>query len=111
MTKRLVVHFVVTPDQEDAFNEWYEKEYIPRFVREIPGVERVSRWRTPGTTSYLTVYDLDPAVELPRVSAAISDPSRDGDRQEWRKWETSALSAFHDGLYEETFALDNVEGR
>jgi hypothetical protein len=110
MAKRLVVHFRVAPDQENDFNEWYENEYIPRFVREIPDIDSVSRWKTPDAPGYLTIYDLDPAADLQKVSEAISSPSRDNDRQTWHKWETSALSAFHDGLYEETFALDN-DGR
>ena len=101
--KRLVVWLQVEPAQEQAFNRWYQEDYIPRFVQQIPGIASVSRWRLPGTTTYLTIYDLEDHVILEALQQALRNPARNADREEWHRWETAYLSDFRDGFFEKVF--------
>lgn len=103
MSKRLVVWLNVDPNQEAAFNAWYQDDYIPRFVRQVPGIERVTRWRVPNSNTYITVYDLAPDMTQEQLTAALRNPARNAQREEWHHWEVSALSDFRDGFFEQTF--------
>ncbi len=103
MAKRLVVWLTVKPEHEQAFNHSYQDDYIPRFVQQIPGIQAVSRWRVPGTTTYMTVYDLDPNLTQEELVKALRNPARDADRAEWHRWEESYLEDFRDGFFEQVF--------
>lgn len=103
MTKRLVVWLTVDPVQEQAFNQWYQEEYIPRFVQQMPGIESVSRWRMPGTTTYLTIYELDRGLLFDEFTAALRAPEREADRKAWHAWEEEHLTDFRDGFFERVF--------
>lgn len=104
MPKRLAVWLNVQADQEEAFNHWYQDEYIPRFVGQIPGITSVSRWKVPGSTTYMTLYELDADLSQEQLLAALRDPARNADREEWNKWEHAYLSDFRDGFFEQTYA-------
>jgi hypothetical protein len=104
VAKRLAVWLTVSPEQEDAFNRWYQDEYIPRFTTQIPGIRSVSRWKVPGTTTYMTIYDLDPSLEQEQLMTALRNPDRDADRAEWNEWEHAYLSDFRDGFFEEVYS-------
>jgi hypothetical protein len=104
--RRLVVWLSVAPDQEEAFNRWYQDEYIPRFLMQIPGIKKASRWRVPDSSIYLTIYDLEAAEGFDDVVAALRSPERDRERNQWLRWQHSALTDFRDGLFEETFTLE-----
>ena len=102
MAKRLVVWLKVKPEDEERFTKWYQDEYIPRFVWQVPGIVSISRWRST-EAAYLTVYELDPATDWDALLRALRSPSRASDREEWHHWETSNLTDFRDGFFEMTF--------
>lgn len=106
MAKKLAVWLTVAPEQEDAFNHWYQDEYIPRFVTQIPGIVSVSRWKVPGTTTYMTMYDLTPELEQEDLLAALRNPAREADRKEWNDWEHAYLSDFRDGFFEQVYSYE-----
>lgn len=101
--KRLVVWLNVDPEHEQAFNAWYQNDYIPRFVQQVPGIAAVSRWRAPGTSTYLTIYDLDDRVSWDALQRALRDPARTAAREEWHRWEVAHLTDFRDGFFEKVF--------
>jgi hypothetical protein len=103
MAKRLVVWLTIDPEQEEAFNRWYQEDYIPRFVRQIPGIQAVTRWCIPATTTYLTVYELDPDLTMDELTAALRNPDREADRAAWGEWEEVYLTDFRDGFFERVF--------
>lgn len=103
MSKRLTVWLNVDPKQEAEFNKWYQDDYIPRFVSQIPGIERVTRWQVPNSNTYMTVYDLATDMTPEKLTAALRNPVRNNDRDEWHKWEVQALSDFRDGFFEQVF--------
>jgi hypothetical protein len=104
VAKRLAVWLTVQADQEEAFNHWYQDDYIPRFVAQIPGIQSVSRWKVPGTTTYMTVYELDPELSQEQLFASLRNPARDAERAEWHEWEVAYLSDFRDGFFEQTYS-------
>jgi hypothetical protein len=106
MAKKLAVWLTVAPDQEEAFTHWYQDDYIPRFVKQIPGITAVSRWKIPGTTTYMTVYDLDPDLKQEELLASLRNPGRDAERKEWNDWEHAHLSDFRDGFFEQVYSYE-----
>ena len=103
MAKRLVVWMTIDPAQEEAFNRWYQEDYIPRFTREIPGIQGVTRWRIPSTTTYLTVYELDPDLTKDELTSALRSPDRKAESATWREWEEAYITDFSDGFFESVF--------
>ncbi len=103
MAKKLVVWLTIDPEQEGTFNDWYQEEYIPRFARQIPGIQAVTRWRIPETTTYLTVYDLDSNLTMDELNSALRSPDRKVDKEEWLEWETAYVTDFSDGFFERVF--------
>ena len=103
MTKRIVVWLTIDPDKEGEFNEWYEGEYIPRFTTQIPGIQAVTRWRIPETSTYLTVYDLNSELTVDELNTALRNPDRKTDKEAWLQWETTYITDFRDGFFENVF--------
>jgi hypothetical protein len=103
VNRKLVVWLTVAADKEEAFNRWYEDDYIPRFVTQIPGIERVTRWKIDGSTTYLTIYDLSDGADFDDVADALSSSARDTDREAWKEWEQSHLEDFRDGFFSQVY--------
>jgi hypothetical protein len=103
MPKRLAVWLNVDPQREDEFNRWYQDDYIPRFVKQIPGIKHVTRWKVPGTNTYMTMYDLAEDMTQEKLMTALRNPARNAERDEWHQWEVSAHSDFRDGYFEQVF--------
>jgi hypothetical protein len=71
-----IVHTDIPDDIVDEYNEWYDKEHLPRLVT-VPGVIRARRYTaTTGNPRYLTAYELtDPnAFESPEGLQARKTP-------------------------------------
>lgn len=49
-----------SPDQEDAFNHWYDEQHIPELL-EIPGMLSGQRYRlgVGADYSYMAIYDVE----------------------------------------------------
>lgn len=98
----LFVQMTAKPDQEQAFNAWYEGEYIPAFVRDIPGIVRARRFESlapeaDGARSYLTIYEFESEPALHKGLDVMK--SREQWRKLWKDWETRAVSSISDGLF------------
>ena len=53
-----IVHTDIPDDIVDEYNEWYDKEHLPRLVT-VPGVIRARRYNAvAGGPRYLTAYEL-----------------------------------------------------
>ncbi|HYC48184.1 MAG TPA: hypothetical protein VED01_22145 [Burkholderiales bacterium] len=71
-----IVHTDIPDDIVGEYNEWYDKEHLPRLVT-VPGVVRARRYTAvSGTPRYLTAYELtDPnAFESPEGLQARKTP-------------------------------------
>ena len=101
----LFIQMTAKADQEQAFNTWYENEYIPAFVRDIPGIVRARRFvaLSPGADgrhSYLTMYEFTDEAALHHGLDVMK--TRDEWRKAWKDWEGKAVSSITDGLFKTT---------
>jgi antibiotic biosynthesis monooxygenase (ABM) superfamily enzyme len=106
----LFVEMTVKKEEESAFNVWYEGEYIPAFVREVPGIIRCRRFvtfapNTEGIYTYLTVYEFTDRHAIERGMEVMK--SRETWRKAWKDWEHRAVSRISDNLFRTTI---NVPG-
>jgi hypothetical protein len=110
LNRRIVVWLTAAEDHEEEFNRWYEQDYIPRFVQQIPGIERVTRWKTgDGSRTYITEYELTPGADFEDVAEALRSPDREADRTAWKQHE-DRLPDFRDGLFVQVFEHDGSGG-
>ena len=104
----LFVSVTAKPEEEAAFDAWYKGEYIPAFVREVPGILRARRFKSlsPGGTgahTYLTIYEFPDEAALQRGLEVMR--TRQAWRTKWKAWEVRALVTFDDGLFRTTLNL------
>jgi antibiotic biosynthesis monooxygenase (ABM) superfamily enzyme len=107
----LFVQMTVKKDQESAFNAWYEREYIPAFVREVPGITRCRRFVTlapdaNGVNTYLTIYEFTNESAIQRGMEVMK--SRETWRKAWKDWEHKAVVSISDSLFRTT---TNIQGQ
>jgi antibiotic biosynthesis monooxygenase (ABM) superfamily enzyme len=107
----LFVQMTAKPDQEAAFNAWYEGEYIPAFVRDIPGIVRARRFESlspddTGARSYLTIYEFENEPALHKGLDVMK--SREEWRKLWKEWEGKAVASISDGLFRSTVDVSGV---
>jgi hypothetical protein len=104
----LFVQMTAKKDEEAAFNQWYETEYIPAFVRDIPGISRARRFKSlgpddSGTSTYLTIYEF---VDEPALHRGLDVmKSREAWRASWKQWEQRAVSSISDNLFRTTVSV------
>lgn len=76
-----------SPQQEEAFNKWYDEVHIPQVVERIPGVVGGSRFRLASAQlvsdaelparGYLSVYELD-TDDLQALANPLAEALGDG---------------------------------
>lgn len=76
-----------SPQQEEAFNEWYDEVHLPQVVERIPGVIGGSRFRLAPAQlvsaadlpahRYLSVYELD-TDDLQALANRLAEALGDG---------------------------------
>lgn len=104
----LFVQMTVKPEEERAFNAWYEKEYIPAFVREVPGITVARRFVTLSPDeesghSYLTIYEFADEAALHRGMEVMR--AREPWRKAWKDWAERAVARVSDDLYRATLSI------
>ena len=85
----LIAHSSPTsPEQEEAFNDWYTKIHVPQVREAIPSITEVSRYRTVDPTGhnkeirYIAVYEIDiddVAIAAAQLGAAMQGGTMDMD--------------------------------
>lgn len=104
----LFVQMTARETEERAFNTWYEQEYIPAFVRDIPGIVRARRFRSlspgdAGSHTYLTIYEFVDETALQRGLEVMK--SRETWRAAWKEWEQRAVDSISDNLFRTTVSV------
>ena len=101
----MFVQMTVKPQEEAAFNHWYQQEYIPAFARDIPGIAHArassrstGQWRRPYLPDYLRVRGRGSAPPRPRGDEV---PRRVA-RKAWKEWEQRAVATISDNLFRTT---------
>jgi hypothetical protein len=88
-----LVTYQVRPEMEPAFSAWYESDYIPHLMADVPGYAACRRYASRGSDpqTYLTVYEI---ASLPEVDVALADmgaPWRTSQNRAWHHWEEAAV--------------------
>jgi len=71
-TVLFVVKATIHPDQESAFNRWYNDEHVPQFLQ-FPGAVSARRYRKilgDDAYQYMAVYELRDEATLQRLLAS-----------------------------------------
>ena len=105
----LFVQMTAKKSEEAAFNRWYEDEYIPAFVREVPGIIQCRRFVTlspddKGTHTYLTIYEFTDERAIARGMEVMK--SREKWRAAWKEWEHKAVTSISDNLFRTTVRVE-----
>ena len=99
MTKAIYqVRLVLDPEQEVAFNAWYEGVYIPKLMREVPSFTAVHRYEAVlnGTKYFVTDYDCT-SETMDQAIAEMRVPGRTEDNAEFYRWKARAIT-LHESL-------------
>ena len=104
----LFVQLTPKAEEEAAFNQWYETEDIPAFVRDVPGIVRCRRFASldpdaSGTRTSLTIYEFADEAALRRGLEVMR--SRDQWRAAWKDWEKRAVASISDNLFRTTVSI------
>jgi hypothetical protein len=95
----------VKPDAEPAFRSWYEGEYLPKIMADVPTWVACRRYtsvdRDPA--HYHTIYEVGSLADLEESFALMRSPHRHGSNAEWDRWVGPAITAQDAGSYRPIF--------
>jgi hypothetical protein len=100
------VRLQIKPEDEAAFNAWYEGTYIPRLMRETPHFTAVHRYtgEVDGGRIYITDYE----TTLETMDLAIAEmraPARADANAEFYRWKDRCITLHESVRLFETMAL------
>ena len=87
------VRLIIKPEHDAEFNAWYEGEYIPKLMREVPHFTAVRRYEGDfnGQTLYVTYYDCTTET-LALAIAEMRSLERAEDNAEFYRWKDRAIT-------------------
>lgn len=107
------VRLKVKPEQEEAFNAWYEGHYIPKLMREVPHFTAARRYEgvVDGEKIYVTEYETT-SETMDLAIAEMRAPSRTEDNAEFYRWRDRAITLHESAQFHERLSLNrgDVEG-
>ena len=100
------VRLQIKPEDEIAFNEWYEGTYIPRLMRETPHFTAV--YRSVGELEGGRIFITDYEATVETMDLAIAEmraPSRAEMNAEFYRWKDRCITLHESIRLTETMAL------
>ena len=87
------VRLKVRPEEEQAFNEWYEETYIPQLMRAVPHFTAAHRYvgEIDGERIYLTDYETT-TEDMEIAIAEMRVPERAAINAEFYRWRDRAIT-------------------
>src|ERR1044072_293285 len=84
---------MVKPEEEAAFNDWYENQYISKLMQEVQHFTAVSRFlgELNGVKVYITEYECT-SETMPLAIAEMLAPSRTENNAEFYRWRDRAIT-------------------
>jgi hypothetical protein len=99
------VRLKIKPEEEQAFNDWYEGTYIPKLMREVPHFYTCHRSvaEFEGERIYVTDYETT-AADLDTAIAEMRSEARKPDNAGFAAWKERAITlhesmTLYDRLY------------
>jgi hypothetical protein len=92
------VRLKIKPEEEQAFNAWYEGTYIPKLMHEVPHFYSVHRYvgELDGERIFVTDYETT-AEDLDTAVAEMRTPERAEINAEFYRWRDRAIT-LHESL-------------
>ena len=92
------VRLKIKPEEEQAFNAWYEGTYIPKLMREVPHFYNCRRYvgELDGERLYVTDYETTDE-DLDKAVAEMRSDARKEDNAEFYRWKDRAIT-LHESL-------------
>jgi hypothetical protein len=92
------VRLKIKPEEEAAFNAWYEGTYVPKLMREVPHFHNVHRYAGEFDGERIHVTDYETTDEdLETAIAEMRAPGRAEDNAEFYRWRDRAIT-LHESL-------------
>lgn len=90
-----MVSVELRPGAEPAFHDWYETEYLPRNVADVPGWVACRRYCSAGRqpARHLAIYEAADLHGLDESLEAMRAPFRLEENMSWKKWDTGPAAA------------------
>ena len=106
------VRLKIKPDEEQAFNAWYEGSYIPKLMREVPHFYTVRRYagEIDGERVYVTDYETTDA-DLETAISEMRSPARAEDNAEFYRWRDRAITLHESLRLYETLHIEGSRSR
>ena len=87
------VRLKVKPEAEEAFNRWYEGEYIPKLMRETPHFTAVRRYEGDIGGEKIFITDYETTTEtMAEAIAEMRAPERAEDNAAFYRWRDEAIT-------------------
>ena len=92
------VRLKIKPEDEEAFNAWYESTYIPKLMQEVPHFYNATRWvgELDGERIYMTDYETT-TEDMDTAIAEMRRPERAEINKEFYAWKDRCIT-LHESL-------------
>lgn len=90
-----MVSVELRPGHEQRFHDWYEKEYLPRNVADVPSWVGCRRYSSEGRrpARHLAVYEAADLAGLDESLDMMRSPYRMAENMSWKQWDTGERPA------------------
>ena len=87
------VRLKIKPEDEEAFNAWYEGTYVPKLMQEVPHFTAASRWvgEQDGERIYITDYETT-TEDMETAIAEMRLPGRAAINAEFYAWKDKSIT-------------------
>jgi hypothetical protein len=95
----------VRPEVEPAFRSWYEGEYLPKIMADVPAWVACRRYTSVDREPihYHTIYEVQSLQDLEEAFALMRSPHRFSSNAAWNDWVGPAITAQDASSYRPIF--------
>jgi len=95
----------VQPESEPSFRSWYEGEYLPKIMADVPTWVACRRYTSTDRdpVHYLTIYEVLSLGDLEESFRLMRSPHRYGSNAEWDQWVGPAIMSQDASSYRPIF--------
>jgi len=90
-----MVSVELRPGQEQRFHDWYEQDYLPKNVADVPGWAACRRYSSEGRqpARHLAIYEAADLASLDGSLDMMRAPYRLTENMAWKQWDTGGQPA------------------